>query len=212
MNPESKVRIPKQERSIQKKQLIRTTSLELFCKNGYHPTTTNQIAKEAHMSVGSLYEYYANKEAILIEILNDYFESFLLQKNTVINLFTKNIHTKDKRIWLITLINTFTASHQQSLDFNRELQYLYFSIPQVKEICDKQKAQMRQIIFKSLQEIEDQLIVTDLEAAAIIFMDMLDKLIDRVTLYPLSIDNTRIIEQGLDALCLFLFGKTHFKD
>ena len=212
MNSESKVRIPKQERSIQKKQLIRTTSLELFCKNGYHPTTTNQIAKEAHMSVGSLYEYYANKEAILIEILNDYFESFLLQKNTVINLFTKNIHTKDKRIWLITLINTFTASHQQSLDFNRELQYLYFSIPQVKEICDKQKAQMRQIIFKSLQEIEDQLIVTDLEAAAIIFMDMLDKLIDRVTLYPLSIDNTRIIEQGLDALCLFLFGKTHFKD
>ncbi|MDO5521598.1 MAG: TetR/AcrR family transcriptional regulator [bacterium] len=209
METKSKVRTPKQERSIQKKQSIRSTSLELFCKNGYHQTTTNQIAKEARISVGSLYEYYPNKEAILIEILNDYFEQFLNHEESITLLFTTEIHTEDKGHWLKTLINNLIASHTSSLSFNRELQYLYFSIPQVADICNKQKAQMRQIIYNSLLSIKDELIVTDLEAATIIFMDLLDKIIDRITLYPLPIENERIIDQGIHAICLFLFGKTY---
>lgn len=210
MNTESKVRIPKQERSMQKKRIISKTSLELFCKNGYHVTTTNQIAKEAHMSIGSLYEYYANKEAILLEILDDYFEDFLNPQNAITELFTQEIHQPDKRVWIRSLIDNLVTSHQDSLDFNKELHYLYFSIPQVKEICDRQKSYMRQIIFESLQNVKEELIVTDPEAAAVVFMDMLDSLIDRISLYPLQIDKERIIEQGINAICLFLFGKMKF--
>ena len=205
---ESKVRTPKQERSIKKKENIRTTSLALFCKHGYHSVTTNQIAKEAHMSVGSLYEYYANKEAILVEILDDYFESFLNHQDEISSFFKNDIHLLNKRIWLHNLINTLVASHKSSLDFNRELQYLYFSIPEVAQICNKQKSQMRSIIYNSLLELKDELIVADLEAATVVFMDMLDKLIDRVTLYPLEIDHERIINESIDAICLYLFGKT----
>ena len=103
---ENKVRTPKQERSIQKKERIRATSLELFCKYGYHSTTTNQIAKEAHMSIGSLYEYYANKEAILVEILDDYFESFLNHQDEITLLFKNEIHKPNKRTWLNHIINS----------------------------------------------------------------------------------------------------------
>lgn len=211
MKAESKVRIPKQDRSIQKKKRIAETSLALFCRNGYHATTTNEIAREAHMSIGSLYEYYANKEAILLEILDDYFEDFLDHQDSLTELFTKQIHASDKRLWLRSVINQLVISHQASLDFNKELHYLYFSISQVREICDKQKAHLRKIIFNSLSEIRDQLIVTDPEAAAVVFMDMLDSLIDRVILYPLPIKRERIVEQGINAICLFLFGKMNFE-
>ena len=40
-------------------------ALPLFIKDGFHKTTTRQIAKAAKVSVGSMYEYVASKEDIL---------------------------------------------------------------------------------------------------------------------------------------------------
>jgi AcrR family transcriptional regulator len=37
----------------------------LFVKNGYHKTTTRQLAKATGLSIGSLYEYVSTKEDIL---------------------------------------------------------------------------------------------------------------------------------------------------
>ena len=62
-----------------------------------------------------------------------------------------------------------------------------------------------------LRAIIDQLVVTDPEAAAVVSMDMPDSLIDRVILYPLPINQERIVEQGINAICLFLFGKINFE-
>ena len=70
MEKNSKVRIPKQKRSILRKEALREKALSLFCSKGFQQTTTNQIAEEAGMSIGSLYEYYANKEEILYDIVD----------------------------------------------------------------------------------------------------------------------------------------------
>ena len=78
----------------------------------------------------------------------------------------------------------------------------------IAEICNKQKNQVRTIVFNSLFEIKKELVVSDLEAATVVFTDMLDRLIDRLTLYPLDIERTRIINEGIDAICRYLFGKT----
>jgi AcrR family transcriptional regulator len=40
-------------------------AVELFIQNGFHKTTTRQIAKAAGVSIGSLYEYVASKEDVL---------------------------------------------------------------------------------------------------------------------------------------------------
>lgn len=40
-------------------------AVKLFIKNGFHKTTTRQIARAAGFSIGSLYEYIASKEDIL---------------------------------------------------------------------------------------------------------------------------------------------------
>ena len=159
------------------------------------------------MSVGSLYEYYKSKQDILLDILNDYFEIFLNNQNSITELFKKGIKNPDKHQWIRLLINNLVASHRSSLDFNKELYALYFSIPEVAKICDNQKSIIRKIVFESLLEIKDELIVTDIEAAAIIFIDLLDAIVNRITLYHLQIDDERIIEHGCDAICRFLFGR-----
>ena len=49
----------------QRRRQIVEAAVPLFVENGFHKTTTRQIAKAAKVSVGSMYEYVASKEDIL---------------------------------------------------------------------------------------------------------------------------------------------------
>jgi AcrR family transcriptional regulator len=48
-----------------RRRQIVDAAVELFIQNGFHKTTTRQIAKAAGVSIGSLYEYVASKEDVL---------------------------------------------------------------------------------------------------------------------------------------------------
>ena len=51
---------------VEKRQRqIADAAVQLFIKQGFHKTTTRQIARAAEISIGSLYEYFACKEDIL---------------------------------------------------------------------------------------------------------------------------------------------------
>lgn len=69
MSPRSKEQFKniRQER----KQQILDAALEIFAKNGYHKASISQIAKEANISKGLLYNYFRNKEELLIEVMSD---------------------------------------------------------------------------------------------------------------------------------------------
>lgn len=45
-------------------------ALEHFANHGYHHTSINQIAKQAGISKGLIYNYFENKEDLLSEIIN----------------------------------------------------------------------------------------------------------------------------------------------
>lgn len=69
---EKKVRVPKQERSIDKKNRIINAGYELFCEVGYYGTNTAEIAKRAEVSTGIVYGYFQDKRDILISVLEIY--------------------------------------------------------------------------------------------------------------------------------------------
>ncbi len=49
----------------QRRRQIVDAAVNLFIENGFHKTTTRQIARAAGISIGSLYEYIATKEDVL---------------------------------------------------------------------------------------------------------------------------------------------------
>lgn len=94
------VRKPVQKRSLDKLNTILAVSKELFAKKNYFNVTTNEIAKEAGISIGTLYSYFSNKEEILSLILKDYNESFIVifnQLNTSENL---ELFSSDYKGWI----------------------------------------------------------------------------------------------------------------
>lgn len=58
-------RRPQQPRGQRRIEAILDAAERVFAVVGYDATSTNQIAAEAHTSIGSLYQFFPNKEAIL---------------------------------------------------------------------------------------------------------------------------------------------------
>ncbi len=56
---------PRQRRSEETVARILDTAARIFDERGYRATTTNHVAEGAGVSIGSLYQYFPNKDALL---------------------------------------------------------------------------------------------------------------------------------------------------
>jgi AcrR family transcriptional regulator len=59
---------PRQERSRTTVDAILRAAAQVFAARGYAATTTNHIAARAGVSIGSLYEYFPSKDALLVAL------------------------------------------------------------------------------------------------------------------------------------------------
>jgi AcrR family transcriptional regulator len=66
---------PSQERSRRTVERILDTAARIFHEQGYAGATTNDVADEAGVSVGSLYQYFPNKDALLVALTGRHIES-----------------------------------------------------------------------------------------------------------------------------------------
>jgi AcrR family transcriptional regulator len=69
-------RAPQQARGQQRVSAILDAAEELFAEAGYEGTTTNQLAARAGVPIGSVYQFFPNKEAILHAVAARYREGF----------------------------------------------------------------------------------------------------------------------------------------
>ncbi|WP_245850107.1 TetR/AcrR family transcriptional regulator [Mycobacterium angelicum] len=61
---------PKQERAAETRQRILDAAAHVFAEHGYAAGTTNRIAERAGVSIGSLYQYFPNKDAVLRALMD----------------------------------------------------------------------------------------------------------------------------------------------
>jgi AcrR family transcriptional regulator len=65
---------PRQTRAVETRARILDAARGVFATHGYAAGTTNRIAGAAGLSVGSLYQYFPNKDAILVELVREHIE------------------------------------------------------------------------------------------------------------------------------------------
>ncbi|MGX9818859.1 TetR/AcrR family transcriptional regulator [Lactococcus lactis] len=83
--------LKKMENLTEKQKRVLQASLELFASQGFEATTSQQIAKRAEVSVGSVYHTFPTKQAILVAVLAPIFEG---TTDTVANQFNDNTFGK----------------------------------------------------------------------------------------------------------------------
>jgi AcrR family transcriptional regulator len=65
-------RTPKQKRGQQRVAQILDAAARLIVSEGYENVSTNAIAKEAKTSIGSLYQFFPNKDAVYLALAQRY--------------------------------------------------------------------------------------------------------------------------------------------
>ena len=83
--------LKKMENLTENQKKVLQASLELFASQGFEATTSQQIAKRAGVSVGSVYHTFPTKQAILVAVLAPIFEGTM---DTVANQFNDNTFGK----------------------------------------------------------------------------------------------------------------------
>jgi len=83
---------------VYKKQRILITMLELVVKQGVNATPMYQVAKEANVAIGTIYNYFKDKEDILCEIYKMIREDF----GTILILKEENQNPEEvfKKYWV----------------------------------------------------------------------------------------------------------------
>ena len=199
------IRQPKQTRSMETKEKILKTALRLFCENGFYKTTTNEIAKQAAVPIGSLYSYFKNKDMILLKILDDYNQAFI-DKFDKLNIGENiDLSQNDKKSWIKITIETLIEIHEETKEFNLELQALYHSMPEVYEIHNIHDLKIKDRIIKEFEYFKDELKTTDLEVSAIITNDIISSIVDRIVFTNNPISRDRIINEGVEVIYKYLF-------
>src|SRR5256885_9249133 len=80
----------------------------VFAKVGYDEATTHQIAAQAEISPGSLYQFFANKEAIAQALVARYIEELKLVYSTIFSLEAAALPFSE---WLDQILDTLIVFH-----------------------------------------------------------------------------------------------------
>ncbi|BCJ94044.1 AcrR family transcriptional regulator [Anaerocolumna cellulosilytica] len=111
------IREPKQKRSIEKKQSIIMASYKLFCDKGYYKTNTAEIAQEAGVSTGIVYNYFQDKKDILLEVIKFYISILSEQFQPLLSapITKSNLPTRIEQF-----IDISIASHTMHVEAHNE--------------------------------------------------------------------------------------------
>jgi AcrR family transcriptional regulator len=101
-------RTPQQTRSQRRVDLILDVAAELFVEVGYESATTNAIAERAGISIGSLYRYFPDKDAILRALSNRHYEQVQVLFDQV---FTQDAIYLPLHVLIDRLIDAFVELH-----------------------------------------------------------------------------------------------------
>ena len=140
----SNTRMPKQKRSIEKRNRIIEKGFELICKKGYYNTNTNDIAKYANVSTGIVYQYFNDKKEIFLEGINLYYNSIMFPILDVLDF------NKDLDDTINEIIDKYILKHTLSKDAHEEIIALSHLDTDVSKIFHQKELDMTERVITLL--------------------------------------------------------------
>ncbi|WP_414528560.1 TetR/AcrR family transcriptional regulator [Nodularia chucula] len=183
-------RQPKQARSQERVNQILDVAEQMFVAQGYSATTTNAIATRAHVSIGSLYQFFPDKAAILQALARRYGE-MLRQHLAAIDemkLATLLLSTYVER-----LIDGTDQFFRENPGYHAIFMEVQGTIPELQEIEEAADAQLIQDLAKSLALRNPRLAPGDYQAIAFVLVKAIG------TLLWLSLSQEEVFRQRLVA-------------
>lgn len=146
---EYEIREPVQKRSIEKKEKIIESGFELICEKGYYNTNTAEIAKNAGVSTGIIYQYFKDKHDIFIEALKKFADNIFYP---MLDIPLKNFDKNNLNEIVRKMIDNFIQNHKLSQSAHEEIMAMAHSDKDVAFYFHKREIEMTEKIYDLLVE------------------------------------------------------------
>lgn len=110
-------RNPSQSRSVVTVEAIFQATIQVLLKDGMHGLTTTRVAGRAGVSVGTLYQYYPNKQALLYAVLSRHLQGIA----AAVAAAALKVHHKSLAVMVPAVVDAFVKSKLERDDEARAL-------------------------------------------------------------------------------------------
>jgi AcrR family transcriptional regulator len=195
-----------QERSKFTVETIYEAAVQVFTENGYDGATTDLIAERAGVSVGTLYQYFPNKKAILIGIWDRNMEDADRARNMFANSFANSHKTKGKldSDAIKTIFKFVFQLHKDSVK-----PHLFFEEVPQPDFIIKRLSEKESIIIQTFKLVLGHCAAirkNNLDIAARVTYEVMERLIHRyLTHFQDEMSEDEFITEASDLINRYLF-------
>lgn len=180
---------PRQRRSRQTRDRILLAAARVFAEQGYAAATTDRIAADAQLSIGSLYQYYGNKDAILLALAREH----IAESARVIDTALDSDATLEA--WLAGLADAVYELHARNPKLHR---VIFDEAPRPPELLERFHRIERDAITRIAHRLRSDPTVTvdDPELTARIVTATIESLTHRFVGRERPDQTRRLIDEG----------------
>ena len=197
-------RMPRQQRSAATVDALLEAAARVFREQGYRRATTNRIAEVAGASVGSLYEYFPNKDALLAALARRHMHEGLALAARVLE------GASSGQADLATLaqggLQAMLALHERDIDLHR---ILFEETPLPAWLRMEVVAMSGPLVgtLAGLLERSPEVRVPDVRLAAVMVVEVTEALTHGFVLHPpAGVSRERFVQEGARIIRGYLMG------
>ncbi|WP_217164336.1 TetR/AcrR family transcriptional regulator [Streptomyces sp. AC512_CC834] len=192
---------PRQVRAELTRQRILAAAAHVFAEYGYAAGTTNRIAERARVSIGSLYQYYPNKDAILVELLTRHLDTGI---TAVRRRRSEGLPDSLEGI-LRAHVRTAIDNHRHDPNL---LRVMFEQAPRSPELIERISRQQRELVdyVHKLFDEHPEVRVADTHVAARLAVSTVELVVHQLIAEPDPIDIPRFENELVAMLVRYLRG------
>jgi AcrR family transcriptional regulator len=182
---------PLQRRSQETVDAILEATAHILSHEGLEAATTNRIALKAGVSIGSLYQYFPNKEA-LVRALNDRHTHEIL---ALLQARVAEVWNAPMEVAVKALVHAMVDVHQVDPELHRVLVQATPAVGALEE-TRRVEVEAEALLVKFLRSRQAQLRPLDFQLSAFLLVHSVEALTHAAVLeYPALLNEERFVEE-----------------
>lgn len=136
--------------SLEKKEKIIKAGFDLMCKKGYYNTNTVEISKFAGVSTGIVYQYFKDKNDILLARIEKYASDIFYP---MLNIDSIKFQKTDLKIILKSMVEKFIENHKLSKEAQQEIMAMTHSDKDIAKYFNDHEIFMTNLVISSIEDL-----------------------------------------------------------
>lgn len=191
---------PRQERAKATVETILEASARILVKRGFDGFTTNEVATAAGVSIGSLYQYFPNKEALVAALIEKHVEEMsALLMGQLVRVAALPISQGVRIVIELTI-----QAHAVDPELHRVLTEQVPRVGRMKRVHELDALGHR-AVTELLKARQDELAIRDPELASFVLCSAIEAIVHRAVLHaPEKLRDPRLVDEACALVTRYL--------